>query len=159
MTTILAEYEANGTLSRFVPLFDPDERETRRLFMTRSLKAYIEDVQGRAPRGYQGKIRAALGEFVKGEEIPDDETVLKKLRPFRENIWAIRITFDPQSRLFGAFAGFDTFVGFHGRLRQNCDDGGFAEACRTVDEGWKDLFGLWPRQRARELRHLISNVG
>jgi hypothetical protein len=111
------------------------------------------------PKGetlYWASVRATLGDYVKGEEIPDDDSFFKRLNPKNNDIWEIRILGNPQSRLFGAWADADCFVAFTGRLRENCP---FDQGIRIVHEKWYDLFGGHRRYRCWPLNQCITNFG
>lgn len=148
--TILAEAEASGALKRFLPAFDEDECEKRRLYISDDVYSRLY-AHPKSETDYWANVRAELGVYVKGEPIPDDETFFKRLdakgRPSFFDIWEIRILLSPQSRLFGAFAGPDCFIAFTGRLRNKCP---FDAAMRIVGDRWYDLFGghrrfsCWP---------------
>ena len=155
----MAEAEASGHLKRFLPLFDEDECEKRRLYIS-------EDVYGRlythpkSETDYWANVRAELGIYVKGEPLSDDDTFFKRLNPRNDSslrdIWEIRILLSPQSRLFGAFAGPDCFIAFTARLRNKCP---FAEAMSIVRDRWHDLFFGHHRFSCWPLDHCITNLG
>jgi hypothetical protein len=157
--TILAEAEASGSLRRFLPAFDEDECEKRRLYISKDdyNRLYVHP---KSEIDYWANVRAELGVYVKGEPIPDDETYFKRLNPKGDaslgDIWEIRILLSPQSRLFGAFAGPDCFVAFTRRLRNKCP---FAKAMKIVRDSWYDLFGGHRRFSCWPLDQCITNLG
>ena len=153
--TILRECEDAKLLRRFLPAFDGDECEKRRLYVSADVFSRLHE-HPKPEQDYWAQVRAALGDYVKGEAIPEDESFLKKLKPWDDDIWEIRITFSPQSRLFGAFTGPDCFVAFTGRLRQNCR---FEEGMRVVREQWDQLFAGSRRFRCWPLSNCITNNG
>jgi hypothetical protein len=153
--TILRECEDANFLRRFLPAFDGDECEKRRLYISADVFARLYE-HPQAELDYWGQVRAALADYVKGEPIPDGETFFKKLKPWEDDVWEIRITFSPQSRLFGAFTHQDCFVAFTGRLRQNCR---FEDGMRIVRDRWDDLFSPRRRFRCWPLNNCISNDG
>lgn len=123
IATILAECEEAKILRRFTPVMDEDECEKRRLYLSREIHARLYEYP-KAERDYWANVRDSLGTYVKGDPIADDEKLFKRLDPKGDeslkDIWEIRILFSPQSRLFGAFIGEDSFVAFTSRLRENC---------------------------------------
>lgn len=158
--TILNESVQAGLIHPFVPVMDADEMVKRQLYITPKMKSYIngEHAQKSASE-YYASVRASLGEFVKGEEVLDDQNYLKKLKPYHENIWEIKITFKPQARLFGAFVGLDRFVALSAALRKDCDDGGFDKHRELVKTRWAEIFGNKPRNSCWPLIYCITGVG
>ena len=157
--TILEEAEASGVLKRFLPVFDGDQCEKRRLFISKDLYSRLYEYP-KAETDYWAQVRASLGDYVKGGELPDDETFFKRLNPKGDqslfDIWEIRILLSPQSRLFGAWAGEDCFVAFTERLRNKCR---FDQGMRIVRDQWCALFGGRPRYRCWPLNQCMTNPG
>lgn len=153
--TILRECEEANTLRRFLPAFDGDECEKRRLYITPDVFSRLFEHPSRE-QDYWAQVRAALGDYVKGEPVADDETFFKKLKPPGDDIWEIRITFSPQARFFGAFVGPNCFVAFTGRFREKCP---FDKAMQIVRDRWDALFPGWRRFRCDPLSNCISNFG
>jgi hypothetical protein len=60
-------------------------------------------------RKFHADVRALLKSFVAGADF-DDDVFLKPLQPPSDGIWEIRITFEPQARIFGAFLRPGEFV-------------------------------------------------
>ena len=156
--TILAEVDGTA-LHRFIPKLDPDEAIKRELYVTSRIHNFINGKHAsKADRDYYARIRAALGDFVKGEPIDDDETVLKKLHPKQDEIWEFRVTFSPQSRLFGAFGGVDIFIALEPSFREKLAKEGFDGAMEKVRNGWAGLFGSKRRFAGSALAFCICNV-
>lgn len=157
--TILAEAEASGTLKRFLPVFDEDECEKRRLYISGDVFSRMYE-HPKTETDYWANVRAELGVYVKGEAIIDDQSFFKCLDPKGDtslvDIWEIRILLSPQSRLFGAFAAPDCFIAFTGRLRSKCP---FDVAMRIVRDRWYDVFGGHRRFSCRTLSQCITNPG
>jgi hypothetical protein len=159
IATILSEAEASGSLKRFLPVFDGDECEKRRLYLSNDVHSRLYEHPA-SQTDYWANVRAELGVYVKGEPIPDDETFFKQLDPKGDDslldIWEIRILLSPQSRLFGAFAAADCFVVFTARLRNKCP---FDVAMKTVRDSWYELFGGHRRYSCWPLEQCITNLG
>lgn len=157
--TILEEADASGLLKRFLPAFDEDECEKRRLYISKDVYSRLYEYP-KAQRDYWANVRASLGDYVKGEPIPEDDVFFKRLDPKGDqslyDIWEMRILHHPQSRLFGAFTEPNCFVSFTGRMRDDCD---FDKAMRIVRDRWYDLFGGHPRFRCWPLNKCITNLG
>lgn len=159
IVTILAEAETSGNLVRFVPAFDEDECEKRRLYLSRDMHNRIYNHPA-AQRDYFANVRAVLKTYVVGDEIEDDEQFFKRLTPKGNSdlidIWEIKITFAPAARIFGAFADQDCFVAFTSRLRERCP---FREAMERVHNAWTKLFLGHPRFRCWPLDQCITDCG
>ncbi|WP_380873616.1 hypothetical protein ACFB49_42680 [Sphingomonas sp. DBB INV C78] len=159
ISTILDQLEQAGEIIRFLPPFDPDETEKRVLFVTKKIDGFIKGHSSRrGSKDYYARIRAQLGEFVKGETIRDDEEVLKKMAPYANHVWEMRVTFQPHARIFGAFAGVDTFLAITALFRDDCEKGGFRKATTAVCDQWFDWFGTLPRLPGHPLAFCCSNV-
>lgn len=159
IVTILEEAEASGELKRFLPVFDEDECEKRRLYLSKDMYNRIYNHPAHE-RDYFANVRAVLKAYVVGEEIEDDDELFKRLTPrgspHLTDIWEIKITFAPRARIFGAFTGQDCFVAFTSRLREKCP---FKEAMEKVHFAWNKLFLGHSRYRCWPLDQCISNCG
>lgn len=159
IVTILAEAEASGELIRFVPAFDEDECEKRRLYLSKDMHNRIYNHPAHQ-KDYFANVRAVLKTYVVGDEIEDDEEFFKRLKPKwnpqHVDIWEIKILFAPRARIFGAFAGQDCFVAFTSRLREKCP---FKQAMEKVHNDWDALFLSRPRYRCWPLANCITDCG
>ena len=164
MRHTLQELESSGRLVRFLPDMDRDESEKRRLLMTPAISQFLK---GNYPRkvkiDYYARIRARLGHYVKGFSIEDNDDFFKQLHPYGQerlkDFWEIRITFDPHSRIFGAFAAKDCFVAMRAKFRDDCGkefSRGFKRAISACESDWNSLFGSLPRFRCFPLPNCIS---
>lgn len=157
--TILLEAEASGELIRFLPAFDEDECEKRRLYLSKDMRNRIYNHPAHE-RDYFANVRAVLKSYVVGEEIEDDDEFFKPLaprgNPHLTDIWEIKITFAPTARIFGAFVGPDCFVAFTSRLRKRCP---FKEAMEKVHFAWNKLFLGHRRFRCGTLDQCITDCG
>src|SRR5207302_1641256 len=149
------EAEGSGVLKRFLPVFDEDQCEKRRLFISKDIYSRLYEYP-KSQLDYWANVRSELGVYVKGEDVPDDDRYFKRLEPREEDIWEIRILASPQSRLFGAWAGADCFVVFTARLRNKCP---FDEAMRIVHDKWYAIFGGHRRYRCWPLDQCMTNLG
>jgi hypothetical protein len=107
ITTILHEEEAAGRLVRFVPEMDHDETDVRELYLAANVHEFVRgNTEKHKNKAYFQRIRAALGEYVKGETINDDDETLKSLKHLYGDRtlayeWEFKITFHPAARIFG----------------------------------------------------------
>jgi len=138
---------------------DADEAEKRTLFVTKRIGSFIHGTHTkRATADYYSRIRAALGEFVKGEPLYDDEAVLKKLVPHSHNIWEFRITFQPQARIVGAVAKTDVFVAIEPEFRDMLEKKGFDEIIGKSLAWWQEWLDPKPRDPCHPLTFCFCNV-
>jgi hypothetical protein len=110
--TILAELEAAGTLKRFLPVMDADQKDERELLMQPALHQWLYQSDSKKTRNYKANIRAFLGRFVLGQTV-DNRDFMKS---WRSNVFELRVQLQPRretTRIFGAFARQDTFVAIH----------------------------------------------
>jgi hypothetical protein len=155
----LEEADASGVLKRFLPEFDGDECEKRRLYLSKELQNDLYNYPAHR-KDYFRNVRAILKSYVVGEEIVDDEQFFKRLEPRRNphhtEIWEIKIAFAPTARIFDAFASQDCFVAFTSRLRRKCP---FQEAMHKVHTNWGTLFLGHQRHRCWPLDQCITDSG
>ncbi len=94
IVTILGEADASGVLTRFLPEFDEDECEKRRLYLSKDMHDRIYNCPTHQ-KDYFLNVRAVLKRYVAGDEIEDDELYFKRLKPrgnpHHTDIWEIRI--------------------------------------------------------------------
>ena len=106
---------------------------------------------------YHANVRNYLKEFVIGSDFDSDDA-LKPMRTDDGGIWEIKIMFEPQERIFGAFLRKGEFIATnnHGRTALAHPRKGFAPhhaRCRSI---WASLFPDHRRQVGLERATLLE---
>jgi hypothetical protein len=156
--------ELQGSLVRFEPVMLPGESEVRRLYVAPSVQHFLSgNFNKKVDRDYYANVRSFLGRFVKGGPMQHEED-LKKVMPFGDEVWSMRIRFNPHSRLFGAFLMEDCFVACRARFRDDLgkeyggQKKGFDKARDDVVADWGKLFPGVPRFSGYPLSVCISGA-
>jgi hypothetical protein len=156
----LDDLGAAGKLVLFAPLRDPDEPEIRRIWMMPAL--HTELYKTGVPQkelDYLANVRAFLGRFVKGASISNEEDMFL-LDPHERDLWELRFTLIPQSRVFGALAYQDCFVATNWALRDNLGPKGskawLAAEQKAIDI-WDALLPGVRRFHCRSFSNCITN--
>jgi hypothetical protein len=137
----IAALRRSGRISLYDPDRWPHEAYRRRLWMHPGIEDWVKTTGSTTmERKYHADVRALLKQFVTGGDFDDDE-VLKEISD--DGIWEIRITFEPQARMFGGFLRIGEFVATNWRDRKALSSGFGRDKtrCRTI---WQSLF---PKQR------------
>jgi hypothetical protein len=154
----IAELEKAKKLIRFEPEMEGFEVEKRRLLLVPSIHRWaLQEPSKKPAMEYHARVYAYLKDFVIGEQI-DDYYNVKQICSFDDDMWSLKILFDPQCRIFGAFAGPnpDCFIGLHRAERKNLN---FKKhTAKAIDE-WNKLFPGIRRLRGTRFVHYISNNG
>jgi len=144
----------DNKLVEFIPKMKGRELPERGLFLTPALNKWVLQEPKKNPSmQYHADVYADLKVFVIGEEI-DDCNFMKQSRPFIDDIWAIRILFRPQCRIFGAFLCKDCFIGLHKAERKNLD---YDKHVKRAKDEWQDLFPGTLRLSGTRFSHYVSN--
>ncbi len=78
-------------------------------------------------------VRAFLKSFVTGDDF-DDDVKLKELKTLKGGLYEFRITFSPQTRIFGAFLGQGEFVAILQQDRRTLDRASFAPSIHRAEQ-------------------------
>lgn len=156
---MLRQHEASERLVKFKPTFDPGETEQRRIFLVKPLAEWIERRTGtRSDIDLLAATRAQLAQFVKGRRV-DNENFMKLLKPYRNEIWEIRILFKPQTRIFGMFALADCFICTNAQGREKLGEGSsdeWSKAEKKAEDTWDALFPGFRRWTGTAFEHYVT---
>jgi hypothetical protein len=145
---------------KFVPPFDRDETEVRRLYMLPEMLGWLtEEGLPRSELSYRANIRSSLAAFVKGSLVNNCDD-LKLLDPPERNLWELKITFTPQLRIFGAFLWKDTFFCMNRALRTPLGRKGSRAWKRAENEAmriWQLYFAEGERFEGVSFEDYVSN--
>ena len=148
-----------GRLKHFQPILGSGEIYRRRLFLHPELVSWMNRLEVDADRKeYFEKVMSLLKAFVIGEDF-DDDVVCKLMKPHHHGIYELRITFDPQHRIFGGFLRVGEFVALAQETRDKLSRGqGFAGKISRVDTLWKSMFPYTPliNERCRLLEDFCN---
>ena len=128
-----------GALVLYEPHLLRGETSLRRLWLQRGVADWVETQGGGKEERYFDDVRAFLKSFVTGEDF-DDDVKLKKLNTKAGGWYEFRITFIPQTRLFGGFIRPGEFVIVLQKDRGALARNSFAPALDRAERIWKGLF-------------------
>jgi hypothetical protein len=126
---------------------DHDETDVRELYLAANVHEFVRgNTEKHKNKAYFQRIRAALGEYVKGETINDDDETLKSLKHLYGDRtlayeWEFKITFHPAARIFGFFAKRNCLVLFVPELRSNLQTEDFRRSMEKNRDRWVAMFG------------------
>lgn len=124
-------------------LFDPElvkgEAFRRRLWLHPDLEDWVNTQGIGKDERFFDDVRAFLKSFVTGEDF-DDDVKLKPLQPLSGGWFEFRITFNPQTRIFGGFLRQGEFVAVLQQNRRELDRSGFAGSVARTQVIWRRLF-------------------
>ncbi|MBB4618647.1 hypothetical protein [Sphingomonas abaci] len=155
----LAALESQNRLLRYIPHMDPDEAAKRVFLMSAKHMRWLTSPEGTTKsRVYRSRVRAAIGEYVKGEAVLDNNQTLKKLQPPGLDVWVYKITFTPHARIIGFFVDYDKFIGLERKFRHELEGDAYDEARDRAVDRWNFLFKDSRPHSGHSLFHCISNV-
>ena len=128
-----------GALVLFEPILAPGESYCRRLWLQRGVADWVETQGIGKEERFFDDVRAFLKSFVTGEDF-DDDVKLKMLNTRTGGWYEFRITFNPQTRLFGGFLRSGEFVVVLQQDRRSLGRTSFAPAIQRAERIWKGLF-------------------
>lgn len=129
----MSKFERSGLIRLFDPELRAREVFRRRLWLHAGLVDWVQArPDDQEARKFHADIRAFLKLFVIGGDFDDDF----RIKPIgRDGIWELRITFNPQHRIFGGFTQPGEFVATNVRSRRTLEKAGFVPArdrCRSI---------------------------
>jgi hypothetical protein len=125
IATHMLEHRDSGALVQFDPHRLPDEGHKRRLWLHPTVDQWVNRLgETNRERRYLANVRALLKDFVTGEDFDDDE-LLWLLHRDLNIAWEIRVTFEPDWRIFGSFSRPGEFVLAHHKSRRLLAEEGF----------------------------------
>jgi hypothetical protein len=128
-----------GALVLFEPVLVKGEAYRRRLWLHPVLADWVNTKGfGREARFFDD-VRAFLKSFVTGDDF-DDDVKLKELKTQSGGWYEFRITFNPQTRIFGGFLGQGDFVAILQQDRRMLDRNAFAPSIQRTAQIWNGLF-------------------
>ena len=143
---------------RFRPVLDLDESDRRRLYTTKNVSQWLYEADGRSRLDFKADLRAFLKRFVVGAPM-ENGADFKKANPKGKAIWAMRIRFRPQVRMFGGFADMDIFVCLLWRMRDKLEKGKgpkWDAAVAKTAKRWDEMFPGLTRRDCVKLSHCLS---
>ena len=127
-----------GALVLFEPVLVKGEAYRRRLWLHPVLADWVSTKGFGKEARFFDDVRAFLKSFVTGDDF-DDDVKLKELKTHRGGWYEFRITFNPQTRIFGAFLGQGEFVAVLQRDRKALDRASFAPSLFRAEQIWNCL--------------------
>lgn len=166
---MILEHEApGGRLRRFTPIFRGSESELRKLSIESGVYEWMHQTsEAEDVLEMLSQARAHCGVYVRGSEI-DDRDFMKRVQDRRRSppsfgagVWALRVRFNPQHRLFGFFALPDWLVVLRKQERGVLEEGAHRwhseiDSCMQI---WQELFPEkepWVRETLGE--YLLFNA-
>lgn len=128
-----------GALRLFDPPLVKGEAFRRRLWVHPELEDWVKTQGIGKDERFFDDVRAFLKSFVTGEDF-DDDVKLKPLQPLSGGWFEFRITFNPQTRIFGGFLRQGEFVAVLQQNRRELDRAGFAGSVGRAQGIWGRLF-------------------
>jgi len=109
---ILGELEQAGTIKRFLPAMDADQKDVRDLFMMSPLHDWCYQSDRKKTLDYKANVRGFLKRYVIGLTV-DNRDYMKS---WRFDVFELRVQLEPRrenTRIFGLFVKQDTFLAVH----------------------------------------------
>lgn len=134
----------------FEPVLVKGEVYQRRLWLHPALADWVSTQGTGKEARFFDDVRAFLKSFVTGEDF-DDDVKLKELKTPMGGWYEFRITFNPQTRIFGGFLRQGEFVTVLQNDRKALDRASFAPSIHRAERIWKVLFpALRPSPNRRD---------
>lgn len=148
--TMLRQRQKERSLILFDPILVRGEIRRRHLWLRPSLANWV-NTQGVGKEGrFFDDVRAFLKSFVTGEDF-DDDVKLKELKTRTGGWYEFRITFNPQTRIFGGFLRQGEFVALLQQNRERLGREAFAPSVDRTIQIWNGLFpGVQPLTLPRD---------
>ena len=149
---IIHQRVREGALVLFEPVLVRGEAYRRQLWLHPALADWVNTQSSGKEARFFDDVRAFLKSFVTGDDF-DDDVKLKELKTLKGGLYEFRITFSPQTRIFGAFLGQGEFIAILQQDRRTLDRASFAPSIHRAEQIWN---GLFPNHRpAKDSRDFL----